>query len=379
MKSYLKFLLLTAVFIVIISGCESNKKKKESKEETIENIITDTIVIKDSTTKEIVKIVYDTVKIKITEPVAKPEKKTKPSLKTWNDKVKNSLESFVESITDKNSKSFIEPKDRFAVFDMEGTLWPEKPVYFQMEFIFDRIKDMYPEHPEWKKDKLINAALNKDLNKLKRFGAEGLFRLSTITQSGMTTEEYENIVKQWIDTAKCEQIGKLYKEMAYLPMTELIEYLKHHDFKVYLITEGGSGFVRPFMEEVFCIPQENVIASLRKLTYEKRNGKHVLIREPEIVFINNNENKVIAIAQVIGRKPVIAFGNSDTDNEMFEWISEREGKSLIGIIHHTDDIREWAYDEDSKIGKLDNTLKEAEKKNWLVVDMKNDWKEIYKK
>ncbi len=367
--------MITLIAVWFLPSCGSKKSKpKENEEIIIEK--TDTVVMTDTTTHTITKVIRDT--IYITKPGKSHTKKGQPpSLNAWNPDMRKNIEGFVKSVTNKNSKSYVKPSDRIAVFDNEGTMWPEQPVYFQLEFMFDRIKEMAKDHPEWKKDKLIRAVLSGDLDKIRKFGGEGLYRLSEITQSGMTTDEYNKIVLDWINTAKHPTTGKLYKDMVYLPMKQLIDYLKYYDFKVYLVTEGGSGFLRPWVAEVYGIPPENVLASRRKLSYEEKDGKHVLIRQPEIEYINNNVNKVITIQQLIGKRPVMAIGNSDSDIPMLEWTSERNGKSFVAVIHHTDDKREWAYDKNSKIGKLARGLREAQEKDWFVVDMKNDWNKIY--
>ncbi len=371
MKSGLKILTLLIVVSWFFSGCGT--KKTKTKEEITEKA--DTVITRDEKTKVITKTIYDTVFI--TTTYEKSKKKKAPSLDAWNTKARKKIESFVNEVTNPKSKNYVMPTDRIAVFDNEGTMWPEKPVYFQLEFMFDRIKAMAKDHPEWKKDKLIQAVLENNLKKIRKFGGEGLYKLSAITQSGMTTDTYSKMVKQWINTARHPTKKMLFKDMTYLPMVQLVRYLKHYDFKVFLVTEGGSGFMRPWIEEVYGIPKENIVASRRKLTLSEQNSKLVLIREPEIEFVNNYENKVISIGQQLGGKPVVAFGNSDGDLDMLRWSAERKGKSLVGIIHHTDAKREWAYDKDSKIGKLDKALKTAEKNHWFIVDMKNDWKKIY--
>lgn len=238
---------------------------------------------------------------------------------------------------------------------------------------------MYKDHPEWKRDKLIQAVLKRDLEKIRRYGTQGLLKLSRITQTGMTTDKYCKIVKQWIDTARNPETGMKYKDMAYLPMLQLIKYLKHYGFKVYMVSEDGSGFLKPWVKEVFDINPENVIASRRVLTLQEENGKIVLFRESDIEFVNNRENKVVSLQQIPGKKPVVVFGNSDDDYYMMKWTAQRSGSTLVGIIHHTDKKREWAYDKDSRIGRLNKVLKVAAKNNWFVVDMKNDWKKIYTK
>jgi len=367
--------LLVVAATIFMFSCNNQTKKKPEATEVVEEVI-DTITVTDSLTHVQTKVIYDTVYIKVKSKKETVKEKA-PSLSAWSPEKRKKIERFVKSVSDKGSKSYLNPADRIAVFDNEGTLWPEQPVYFQLEFMFDRIKAMAKDHPEWKKDKLIQAVLNDDIKKIKRYGGQGLFKLSQITQSGMTTEEYRKIVLDWINKAKHPETGKRYRDMVYLPMSQLIDYLKHYHFKVFLVTEGGSGFLSPWSEQVFGIPPEYILASLRRLEYTEQDGKHVLIRDPEILYINNDENKVISIEQRIGKRPVVAFGNSDSDIPMLEWTSENQHKHLVGIIHHTDAQREWAYDKDTKIGKLSKGLKLAQDKGWMVVDMKNDWKKIY--
>ncbi len=372
-----KIFLITVslIFISIINSCSTGCSEKESKKQ--QTTVAGKSDTDSSSTVKIVnnKIIKDTVFVKV------PEKNNAkiPSLNAWNNKSQNKIKAFIKNITDKNSKSFISKTDRIAAFDLDGTLWPEKPVYFQMEFVFDRIKSMYKDHPEWKRDKLIQAVLKRDLEKIRRYGTQGLLKLSRITQTGMTTDKYCKIVKQWIDTARNPETGMKYKDMAYLPMLQLIKYLKHYGFKVYMVSEDGSGFLKPWVKEVFDINPENVIASRRVLTLQEENGKIVLFRESDIEFVNNRENKVVSLQQIPGKKPVVVFGNSDDDYYMMKWTAQRSGSTLVGIIHHTDKKREWAYDKDSRIGRLNKVLKVAAKNNWFVVDMKNDWKKIYTK
>ncbi len=373
MKS--RFIIITAVFsiISIMFSCGTKKTKKSEVVETK----SDTVTVVNKSTHTITKTIHDTIYVETT--IEKTKKLKAPSLNAWNNSARKKITSFVKSVTDIKSKNYLEPSDRIAVMDMEGTLWPEKPVYFQLEFMFDRIKEMAKDHPEWKKNKLIKAVLSNDLKSVKKFGSEGLYKLSTITQSGMTTDEYNKIVLKWINNAKHPTKGMLYKDMIYLPMLQLIEYLKHYDFSVFIVTEGGSGFLRPWVEDATGIASDNIVASRRKYTYSKSGGKIVLIRDPEIEFITNKENKIIAIQQNIGKVPVIAIGNSDDDIPMLEWTTQRKGKTLVALIHHTDANREWAYDKNSSVGKLSKGLKLASEKGWFVVDMKKDWGKIFMK
>ncbi len=307
------------------------------------------------------------------------ENRLNDPLPSWSDtKTKNRIIDFVKTVTAKDSSDYIEQADRIAVLDNDGTLWSEQPTYFQIEFVLYRIKQLAPKHPKWKKDKLIQAAIKHDLKTLrKKYGAKGLGKLMAITQSGMTTDEFERIVQNWIKNERHPITGKLYSEMVFQPMLELIGYLKDNGFKVYIVSGGGIDFMRAWTKDVYGIPKEKVIGSYQELEYKKVNKKPVLIKMPDILFVDDNEGKVKAIHRVIGKKPVIAFGNSDGDLQMLEWCSANRHKSLSAFIHHTDAKREWLYDRNSPIGRLNMGLDEAVKKGWLIVDMKKDWKYIH--
>ncbi|NOX86775.1 MAG: haloacid dehalogenase-like hydrolase [Chlorobi bacterium] len=300
-------------------------------------------------------------------------------LPSWNNtKSKETIINFVKTVTTVGSKSYVAPENRIATFDNDGTLWSEKPTYFQVEFVLYRIKQLAPRHPEWKKDKLIQAALNHDLETMrKKYGAKGLVKLMAIAEEGITTDEFEKIVKKWITTAKHPITGKLYTEMVYQPMLELIRYLQDKDFKVYIVSGGGIDFMRVWAESVYGIPREHILGSIGKLEYEKVKGKPVLIKSSEILFVNDGAGKPMSIHQFIGKKPILSFGNSDGDIQMLEWCDANKNNNLPAFIHHTDAKREWAYDRNSRIGTLNKGLDEAAKKDWLVVDMKKDWKVIH--
>jgi len=304
---------------------------------------------------------------------------TYTSLGSWNKtKAINRIISFVKLVSDEDSKYFIPEKNRIAVFDDDGTLWPEKPTYFQIEFVFDRITQMSKLHPEWSKNKLYKTAINHDVDKLrKKYGIKGLNKLMATALTGITTDEYAKIVKNWLDTAKHVITGRLYKNMAFRPMKELIGFLQKNKFKIYIVSGGSVNFIRVWGEEVYGIPKANVLGSISRLIYSDTSGKPKLICMPEVLFTNDKENKVISMHQCIGQKPVIAVGNSDGDLPMLEWCNSNKFKNLPVIIHHTDSLREWAYDRDSRVGKLDKALDRAVRDKWLVVDMKIDWKNIF--
>ncbi|MGB5849754.1 MAG: HAD family hydrolase [Ignavibacteriaceae bacterium] len=299
-------------------------------------------------------------------------------LPSWNDgAAKQSILNFVNEVTDETNPNFVKAADRIATFDNDGTLWSEQPYYFQLQFALDRIKSMAPDHPEWKDNPLFQAVIDNDIKKVLSFGEHGLIELVMATHAGMTTEEFEQIVKDWITTAKHPKTNKLYKEMVFQPMLELLDYLRANGFETYIVSGGGIEFMRPWTEEVFGIPPELVIGSSGKVKFEMRDGKPVLLKLPELDFIDDKEGKPIAINKFIGKRPIAALGNSDGDHQMLQWTAAGDGKRLMLIVRHTDAEREWAYDRESHIGKLDKALDEANEKGWTVVDMKNDWKIIY--
>ena len=301
-------------------------------------------------------------------------------LPSWNDhKSKKSIVNFVEKVTDQNSKDFVKPQDRIAVFDNDGTLWSEQPIYFQLAFALDRIKQEAKNHPEWKTEQPFKAVLENDKKTLLKSGKEGLMKLLMASHAGMTTDEFEQIVKEWLATAKHPTLKKPYTSLVYQPMLELLSYLRDNDFKTYIVSGGGVEFMRPWTEEVYGIPPEQVVGSSIKTNFEFVDGIPVLKRLPEIDFIDDKEGKPVGINKYIGKRPIAAFGNSDGDLQMLQWTDEKTGPDLIVIIHHTDDKREWAYDRKSHIGKLDKALDEAFKNGWTVVNMKKDWKFIYPK
>jgi phosphoserine phosphatase len=299
-------------------------------------------------------------------------------LPTWNEgPAKQSVIDFVKAVTNEAGADFINPADRIAVFDNDGTLWSEQPYYFQLQFAFDRVKAMADDHPEWKTNPLIQAVLADELNTVLSFGEKGLAELVMTTHAGMTTDEFSQSVTDWITTSKHPKTGKLYKEMVFQPMLEVLEFLQANGFKTYIVSGGGIDFMRPWTEEVYGIPAEQVIGSSVKTAFEMRNGKPVLVKLPELNFFDDKEGKPVAIHQHIGKKPVAAFGNSDGDLQMLQWTSAGNGRRLMVFIHHTDADREWAYNRESHIGRFDKGLDEAMAKGWTIVDMKKNWKVIY--
>lgn len=302
----------------------------------------------------------------------------KPPLASWNDVAsKKAIISFVEEVIDPNSPHFIPKEERIATFDNDGTLWSEQPLYFQLAFAIDRVKALAPQHPEWKEKQPFKAILEDDTETALAGGEHAILELVMATHSGITTEAFAEIVHEWITTAKHPKTGKLYTEMVYQPMLEVLDYLRANGFKTYIVSGGGIEFMRVFAEEVYGVPPEQVIGSSVKTKFEMQNGRPVLVRLPELGFLDDKGEKPVAINHHIGRRPVAAFGNSDGDLQMLQWSDAGENLSLQVYIRHTDDTREWAYDRDSSIGRLDKGLDEAAAKNWTVVDMKNDWTIIY--
>lgn len=306
------------------------------------------------------------------------QKQLNDPLPSWNDgKNKQAIVDFVKDITNESSPNFVKPEDRIATFDNDGTLWSEQPYYFQLQFAFDRVKAIAQDHPELKNNPLFKAAVENDVHALLSFGEKGLAEIMALTHTGMTTEEFSITVKGWIDTAKHPQTKMLFKEMVFQPMLELLDYLRAYNFKTYIVSGGGIEFMRPWTEAVYGIPPEQVIGSSVKTKFEIRDGKPVLLKLPELDFIDDKEGKPIAINKFIGKKPISAFGNSDGDLQMLQWTAAGEGKRFMLLVHHTDAEREWAYDRESHIGRLGKALDEAKEKGWIIVDMKNDWNKIY--
>lgn len=300
------------------------------------------------------------------------------ALPSWNDgATKQSIVNFVQEVSNPESKSYVKPEERIAVFDNDGTLWAEKPIYFQLEFVKDRIKELAPSHPEWKTEQPFKAVLENDNKALAEGGYEGLMKLLMATHAGMTQAEFQNIAEQWLSAAKHPRFNRPYNELVYQPMLELLTYLRANDFKTYIVSGGGIEFMRPWTEEVYGIPPEQVVGSSLKTEFEMRDGKPVLVRKAEIQFLDDKEVKPVLINSHIGRRPIAAFGNSDGDLQMLQWTAAGNGPSLMVLVHHTDAKREWAYDKDSHIGKLDQALVEANENGWTVVDMKEDWKVVF--
>lgn len=311
-------------------------------------------------------------------PTQKNEANLKDPLPSWNEgETKSAILDFVEEVTDPASKQFIEVADRIATFDNDGNLWSEQPAYFQLFFGIDRVKQLAAEHPEWKTQQPFKAVLEDDFKTLASFGEHGLVELVMVSHGNTTTEEFESAVKQWLATAKHPRFNRPYTQLVYQPMLELLDYLRSKDFKTFIVSGGGIEFMRPWVEEVYGIPRDQVVGSSVKTEFTFQDGEPVIMRLPEMEFIDDKEGKPLGIHRFIGRKPVFASGNSDGDLQMMQWTASGEGARFMLYLHHTDGEREWAYDRDSHIGRLDKGLDEAREKGWTVIDMKKDWKVIY--
>ncbi|WP_083990201.1 HAD family hydrolase [Flavihumibacter petaseus] len=299
-------------------------------------------------------------------------------LPSWNEgTVKKSIIDFVNSITTTGSPDFIQPPDRIATFDNDGTLWSEQPLYFQFFYALDQVKALSAKHPEWKKKQPFKAVIENNMGELMKQGEKGLLQVIAATHAGMTSDEFNTIITQWIDTAKHPIKKKLYKELIFQPMLELVRYLQANQFKTFIVSGGGIDFMRPWAETAYGIPKDQIVGSSGKSVYDYNNGNPVIRKLPEVDFIDDKAGKPVGIEKFIGRKPVIACGNSDGDLQMLQWTASNKLKNLELYVHHTDSVREWAYDRKSHIGTFDKGWDEAIAKKWLIADMKNDWKVIY--
>jgi len=299
-------------------------------------------------------------------------------LASWNDtQAKQDIVAFVAKVTKEGSRDYVDPAERIAVFDNDGCLWSEQPAYFQLLFAIDRVKVMAPQHPEWKTQEPFASVLKGDMKAALAGGEKALLELLIATHANNTTEEFADDVRNWLRTATHPTTGRPYTSMVYQPMLELLDYLRSNGFKTFIVSGGGIEFLRVFSEQVYGVPPEQVIGSSIKTKFEIRDGRPILMRLPEIDFINDKAGKPVGINQYIGRRPIAAFGNSDGDLQMLQWTMAGEGPRFALYVHHTDAEREWAYDRKSHIGKLDKGLDEARKNGWTIVDMKKDWKVIY--
>jgi hypothetical protein len=299
-------------------------------------------------------------------------------LSSWNDgPTKQSIMAFVAKVTTVGSSDFVPAPERIAVFDNDGTLWSEQPMYFQLFFALDRVKALAPQHPEWETTEPFASLLKGDVKAALAGGEKAILEIVMATHAGMTTTEFEQIVTDWVAAARHPKTGKPFTEMVYQPMLELLAYLRENGFKTFIVSGGGIEFMRPWTEAVYGIPPEQVVGSSIKTTFEMREEGPVLVRLPEIDFIDDKAGKPVGIHSHIGRRPIAAFGNSDGDLQMLQWTAAGQGTRLVLLVHHTDAEREWAYDRKSHIGRLDVALDEARQQKWTVADMKRDWNVIF--
>jgi len=299
-------------------------------------------------------------------------------LASWNNgATKQSIIGFVKRVTKPGSPDFVPAAERIAVFDNDGTLWSEQPMYFQLAFALDRVKALAPQHPEWKEKEPFKSVLADDMAGVAAGGEKGLLELVAATHGGITSEAFDKAVKEWLATAKHPRFKRPYTDLVYQPMIELLVYLRANGFKTYIVSGGGVEFMRAFTEKVYGVPPEQVVGSSIKTKFEVRDGKPVIARLSEIDFIDDKAGKPVGIHKFIGRRPIMAFGNSDGDFEMLEWTTSGPGPRFGLIVHHDDAVREWAYDRESHVGRLKRALDEAPQRGWAVASMQNDWKRVY--
>ncbi|MGX1105355.1 MULTISPECIES: HAD family hydrolase [Bradyrhizobium] len=300
-------------------------------------------------------------------------------LPSWKDgAAKSAMVDFVARVTTQGGRDFVPPAERIATFDNDGTLWTEQPFYFQLAFAFDRAKAMAPQHPDWKTRQPFKALLEKDTKALAAAGEKGLLQIMAVTHTGMTTDAFARSVRDWLATARHPRFNRPYDSLVYQPMLELLAYLRANGFKTFVVSGGGVEFMRPWMERVYGIPPEQVVGSSGVVKFQiGPDGKPVLMKQAKVEFIDDGPGKPVGINRFIGRRPIFAFGNSDGDLQMLQWTAAGPGARFAGIVHHTDEVREYAYDRQSKVGKLDKALDAATAGGWTVVDMKQDWKVVF--
>lgn len=299
-------------------------------------------------------------------------------LSSWNDRhAKQAIIDFVQKVSQKEGKNYVPPEERIAVFDNDGTLWVEHPMYVQLAFILDRVKALAPEHPEWKNQQPFKAILENDKKVLAQLHEKDLMALMMATHAGMSTEAFTKIVREWIATARHPQFHVPYTQLVYKPMVELLRYLRANEFKTFIVSGGGIEFMRPWALQVYGIPPDQVVGSSIKIKYESNQGKPELLRLPQIDLVDDGPGKPVGIQTHIGLRPIAAFGNSDGDFQMLEWTTAGEGLRLGMIVHHDDAKREYAYDRKTAIGKLDKALDAAPSHGWVLISMQKDWKAIF--
>lgn len=300
------------------------------------------------------------------------------ALPSWNEgDAKQAITAFVRRVTEHSGPDFVAPSQRVAVFDNDGTLWPEQPMYFQLAFALDRVKAVAAQHPEWKTKEPFASLLEGDVSAALAGGESAVAELVAVSHAGMTTDEFQRSVRAWMRAAQHPQMNRRYSDLVYKPMLELLRYLRANGFKTFVVTGGGAEFVRTWTEDLYGIPPEQVVGSVGKQRFEIRSTGPVLVKLPAVDFVDDNDGKPVGIQRFIGRRPIAAFGNSDGDLGMLQWTAAGNGARLMLLVHHTDADREWAYDRDSDIGRLDKALERARAEGWAVASMKKDWKTIF--
>ena len=310
-------------------------------------------------------------------PPARQQTQTDP-LPSWNDTTpKKNIIAFVEHVTKEGGPDFVPVADRIATFDNDGTLWLEYPMYTQIVFALDRVKQLAPQHPEWKNKQPFKGVLDGDMKAVMATGEKGLLQIVTTTSTGMSSADYEKLVSDWLAQARDKRFNHTYPELIYQPMVELLAYLRANGFKTFIVSGGENAFMRPWTDKAYGIPPDQVVGTTIKTQLETQDGKPVIMRLPQITFVDDGSGKPVGIDTFIGLHPIAAFGNSDGDQQMLEWTAAGPGPRFMLLVHHTDAEREYAYDRKSPVGRLDKALDEANTKGWTVVSMKDDWKKIF--
>ena len=319
-----------------------------------------------------------TVRTNASSSAAPVSVKAASALPSWAEgPTKSAIIQFVQDVTKQGGPHYVRPEERIATFDNDGTLWVEYPMYTQVLFAFDRVKELAPQHPEWKTTQPFKALLEGDMKTVGASGMKGLMEILMATHSGMTATEFDEMVSKWLATNKQSKFKRLYTECVYQPQLELLTYLRANGFKTFICSGGGMAFMRPISEKTYGIPPEQVVGSSVVAEFQVKDGKPALVRMPKIDFINDKAGKPVGIYQHIGRRPILAFGNSDSDMQMIEYTMAGEGRRIGLFVHHTDADREYAYDRNSHVGTLDKALDQADAMGWIIVDMKKDWKDVF--
>lgn len=309
---------------------------------------------------------------------AAPQSQTRADLPSWADgPSRSAIVDFVDAVTRPGSPDFVAPDARIAVFDNDGTLWSEQPMYFELLFALDEVRAQAPSHPEWNRQQPFKAVLEGDQAALAKSGERGMMEIVAATHTGMTVDQFTQRVGNWLRAARHPRTGEPYTSMTYAPMRELLDYLRARGFKTYIVSGGEVEFMRPWTQAAYGIPPEQVIGTGFTTEFQAEGGAFQLMRQPKLEFNDDGPGKPVAIQRYIGRRPILAFGNSDGDLQMLQWTAAGPGRRFAGLVHHTDARREWAYDRNSSFGRLDKALDEARGKGWTIVDMEKEWKRIY--